>query len=175
MVEGEVGPSAGSAVLKAKTRNDVVAASRVEGVSGQRRTYTTVKLFPVVTIPWSWRSSALRLEIKPDRLEGGAHRLLPPMKPGVTGSQPSGSSVSTGRPLEPLSQSSGTANSSRRGLGSSASAVALWAASRLCRLLLAPGQRGCRSSRTLSNLRVRTRLHITARAGDGHRKQPLLP
>jgi hypothetical protein len=42
-------------------------------------------------------------------------------------------------------------------------------------VLRALGQRGCRSGWTVSNFRGRARLHITARAGDGHRKQLLLP
>jgi hypothetical protein len=42
-------------------------------------------------------------------------------------------------------------------------------------VLRALGQRGCRSGLTVSNFRGRARLHITARAGDGHRKQLLLP
>ncbi len=42
-------------------------------------------------------------------------------------------------------------------------------------VLRALGQRGCRSGSTVSNFRGRARLHITARAGDGHRKQLLLP
>ncbi len=35
-------------------------------------------------------------------------------------------------------------------------------------------QRGCRSGWTASNFRGRARLHITARAGGGHRRQLLL-
>ena len=42
-------------------------------------------------------------------------------------------------------------------------------------VLRALGQRCCRSGWTVSNFRGRARLHITARAGDGHRKQLLLP
>ncbi|MEB3306856.1 MAG: hypothetical protein VKK98_01760, partial [Cyanobacteriota bacterium] len=42
-------------------------------------------------------------------------------------------------------------------------------------VLRALSQRGCRSGWTVSNFRGRARLHITARAGDGHRKQLLLP
>jgi hypothetical protein len=42
-------------------------------------------------------------------------------------------------------------------------------------VLRALGQRGCRSSWTVSNFRGRARLHITAQAGDGNRKQLLLP
>jgi hypothetical protein len=42
-------------------------------------------------------------------------------------------------------------------------------------VLRALGQRGCRSAWTVSNFRGRARVHITARAGDGHRKQLLLP
>ena len=42
-------------------------------------------------------------------------------------------------------------------------------------VLRALGKRGCRSGWTVSNFRGRARLHITARAGDGHRKQLLLP
>ena len=42
-------------------------------------------------------------------------------------------------------------------------------------VLRALSQRGCLSGWTVSNFRGRARLHITARAGDGHRKQLLLP
>ncbi len=42
-------------------------------------------------------------------------------------------------------------------------------------VLRALGQRGCRSGWAASNFRGLARLHITARAGDGHRKQLLLP
>ena len=38
-----------------------------------------------------------------------------------------------------------------------------------------PRPEGCRSGWTVSNFRGRARLHITTRAGDGHRKQLLLP
>jgi len=42
-------------------------------------------------------------------------------------------------------------------------------------VLRALGQRGCRSGWTVSNFRGRARLHITARAAGGHRRQLLLP
>ena len=42
-------------------------------------------------------------------------------------------------------------------------------------VLRALGQRGCRSRWTVSNFRGRARLPIATRAGDGHRKQLLLP
>lgn len=42
-------------------------------------------------------------------------------------------------------------------------------------VLRALSQRGCRSGWTVSNFRGRTRLHITARAAGGHRRQLLLP
>ena len=41
--------------------------------------------------------------------------------------------------------------------------------------LRALGQRGCRSGWTVSKFRGRARLHNTARAGDGHRRQLVLP
>ena len=42
-------------------------------------------------------------------------------------------------------------------------------------VLRALSQRGCRSGWTVSNFRGRARLHITARAAGGHRRQILLP
>jgi len=42
-------------------------------------------------------------------------------------------------------------------------------------VLRALSQRGCRSGWTVSNFRGRARLHITARAAGGHRRQLLLP
>lgn len=42
-------------------------------------------------------------------------------------------------------------------------------------VLRALSQRGCRGGWTVSNFRGRARLHITARAADGHRRQLLLP
>ena len=42
-------------------------------------------------------------------------------------------------------------------------------------VLRALSQRGCRNGWTVSNFRGRARLHITARAAGGHRKQLLLP
>jgi hypothetical protein len=40
-------------------------------------------------------------------------------------------------------------------------------------VLRALGQRGCRSGWTVSNFRGRARLHITARAAGGHRRQSI--
>jgi hypothetical protein len=42
-------------------------------------------------------------------------------------------------------------------------------------VLRALSQRGCRSGWTVSNFRGQARLHITARAAGGHRRQLLLP
>ncbi len=54
-------------------------------------------------------------------------------------------------------------------------AVPEWDVQLLGGVLRALSQRGCRSGWTVSNFRGRARLHITARAAGGHRRQLLLP